>query len=158
LFIAVALLIGLSVTSTASAQQGMGRGPGMPMYDPKAEVTLTGTVEAVENVMPPGCHGCPSGCPDCAGSGGVHLTLKTETETETETVEVHLGPSWFLKEKGITVAKGDAVSIVGSRVTLNETPALLARQVTKGDKTWTLRDTSGRPLWSGRARGTSPTR
>ena len=154
LFIVVGVLIGLGAASAASAQPGMGRGPGMPMYDRKAEVTLTGTVEAVETVIPPGCHDCRSGCHGCAGSGGVHLTLKTETEP----IDVHLGPSWFLKETGLTAAKGDAVTILGSRVTQNEKPVLLARQVTKGDNTWTLRDSSGRPLWSGHAHGTPPTR
>jgi hypothetical protein len=142
LFIVVGLLIGLGVASAASAQQGKGRGQGTPMYDSKTETSLKGTVEAVEDVVPPGC-------PTCSG---IHLTMKAETET----IEVHLGPSWFLKEKGITVAKGDAVTILGSRVTLNGQAVLLARQVTKGDITWTLRDASGRPLWSGRARGTFP--
>jgi hypothetical protein len=144
LFIFVGVLIGLGVASAASAQQGKGRGQGTPRYDSKTETSLQGTVEAVEEVVPPGC-------PTCRG---VHLTMKAEAET----IEVHLGPSWFLKEKGITVARGDAVGILGSRVTLNEKPVLLARQITKGTDTWTLRDASGRPLWSRRPQGMSPTR
>jgi hypothetical protein len=42
------------------------------------------------------------------------------------------------------------VQILGSRVTINGTPVLLARQIKKADNTTSeLRDTSGRPLWSG---------
>ena len=44
----------------------------------------------------------------------------------------------------------DAVEILGSRVTIDEDAVLLARQIKKGEATWTLRDASGRPLWSGR--------
>jgi hypothetical protein len=29
---------------------------------------------------------------------------------------------------------------------------VIAKQIKKGDNTWTLRDASGRPLWSGRGR------
>jgi hypothetical protein len=145
LFIFAGVLIALSVASAASAQHhGRGAAQGTPMYDSKTETTLKGTVEAVEDVVPPGC-------PTCSG---VHLTMKAEAET----IEVHLGPSWFLKEKGITIAKGEAVTIVGARVTLNEKPVLLVRQITKDADTWTLRDASGRPLWSGRQRGMSPMR
>jgi hypothetical protein len=144
LFIFVGVLIGLGVASAASAQQGKGMGQGRPMYDSKTETSLKGTVEAVEDVVPPGC-------PTCSG---VHLTMKAEAET----IEVHLGPSWFLKEKGITVAKGDAVTILGSRISQSGQAVLLARQITKGDNTWTLRDASGRPLWSHGPRRACPAR
>jgi hypothetical protein len=71
------------------------------------------------------------------------VTLKTATET----VEVHLGPSAYLADKKVQLAKGDAVQISGSRVTIGDESVLLAREIKKGDQTWTLRDTSGRPLW-----------
>jgi hypothetical protein len=70
-------------------------------------------------------------------------------KTETETLEVHLGPTAYLTEKNIALAKGDAVEILGSRVTVDAKPVLVARQIKKGSNTWTLRDASGRPLWSG---------
>ncbi|MGE5837275.1 MAG: hypothetical protein ACM4AI_22570 [Acidobacteriota bacterium] len=52
---------------------------------------------------------------------------------------------------GAAAAKGDAVEIPGSRVTMDAEPVLIAKQIKKGDTTWMLRDASGRPLWSGRA-------
>jgi hypothetical protein len=112
---------------------------GSPMYDTKTEVTVSGTVESVETIAGPAARGRQ-------GLGGTHLVLRIETETEM--LEVHLGPSAFLNEKNINIVKGDAVEILGSRITIDNKPVLLARQIKKGDKTWALRDASGRPMWS----------
>jgi LmbE family N-acetylglucosaminyl deacetylase len=73
-------------------------------------------------------------------------------KTEKETLEVHVGPTAYLTEKGITLAKGDTLEILGSRVTIDKEPVVIAKQIKKGDNTWTLRDASGRPMWSGRGR------
>jgi hypothetical protein len=54
-----------------------------------------------------------------------------------------------MNDKHIIVAKGDALDILGSRVTIDGEAVLLAREVKTGDNTWTLRDQSGRPLWGG---------
>lgn len=114
-------------------------GPGAPgMYDVKTEATVKGTVEAVETVT-----GMGGGR---QAMGGMHLTLKTDTET----LQVHVGPTAYLTEKGVTLAKGDTLEVLGSRVTMGGGPVVIARQITKGDQTWTLRDASGRPLWSRR--------
>jgi hypothetical protein len=106
------------------------------MYNASTEARFTGTVDAV-TLVTPGHHRL--------GPGGTHLTLKTATET----FEVHVGPTAFLKANNINIVKGDAVEILGSRVTIGGGPALLAREIKKGDSTWALRDASGRPLWSG---------
>jgi len=45
-----------------------------------------------------------------------------------------------------------ALEILGSRVTIDKGPVVIARQIKKGDSTWTLRDASGRSLWSGRGK------
>jgi hypothetical protein len=111
------------------------------MYDVKTEATITGTVESVENITGTGGQGR-------RGMGGTHLVLKSEKES----VEVHVGPTAYLAEKGITLAKGDRLEILGSRVTVDNETVLIARQIKKGDNTWTLRDASGRPAWSGRGR------
>ena len=65
---------------------------------------------------------------------------------------MHLGPAAFAKEKGFAVAVGDQLVITGSRITLEGDTVLLAREIKKGDQTLTLRDASGRPLWSGARR------
>jgi hypothetical protein len=137
---AAALLL-ISAVSVGMAQTpGPGRGAS-PMYDVKTEMTIKGTVESVETVT--GTDGR-----DHRALGGTHVTVKTEKETP----EVQAGPTAYLTEKGITLAKGDTLEILGSRVTIGEEPVVIARQIKKGDKTWTLRDASGRPVWSGRGR------
>ena len=139
--LATATLLLIGAVSVVMAQTpGTGRGAS-PMYDVKTETTIKGTVAGVETVTKPGGRGRH-------GLGGTHLTVKTEKET----LEVHVGPTAYLTEKGITLAKGDTLEILGSRVTIDEEPVVIARQIKKGDDTWMLRDASGRPLWSGRGR------
>jgi hypothetical protein len=82
------------------------------------------------------------------GMGGTHLTLKTETGN----LDVALGPSNWLAEKKYEFAKGDLLDIVGSEVTMNGQKTLVAREITKGGTTMTLRDANGVPAWSGRGR------
>lgn len=121
----------------AQAGQGQGRGGGTP-YDTKTEATFTGAVDAVENVTPPG--------KGRRNLGGTHIRLRTEKET----VEVHLGPTAFLRDQQAEIAKGDAVDILGSRVVVDGESVVLAREIKKGGRTWMLRDASGRPAWAGR--------
>ena len=136
---ATLLLIGaVSVVIAQTPETGRGASP---MYDVKTETTITGTVESVETVTKEGGRGR-------RGLGGTHLTVKTEKET----LEVHVGPTAYLTEKGITLAKGDTLEIIGSLATIDKERVVIARQIKKGDKTWTLRDASGRPMWSGRGR------
>jgi hypothetical protein len=111
------------------------------MYDVKTETTIKGTVDTVEVVT-------GSGGGAGATAGGTHLMMKTEKET----LAVHIGPTAYLEEKGIILAKGDVLEILGSRVIIDGKPVVIAKQIKKGDSTWTLRDASGRPLWSGRGR------
>jgi hypothetical protein len=68
--------------------------------------------------------------------------------TETATLEVRLGPTAFLTEKKVELRRGDTVEVTGSRMTLGATDVVLARQIRKGESTWTLRDAIGRPLWT----------
>ena len=131
----------LTVAAVSVAMAQTGTGGASPMYDVKTETTIKGTVESVDTVTGAGGRGRQA-------VGGTHLTVKTEKET----LAVHVGPTAYLTEKGITLAKGDTLEILGSRVTIDEQSFVIARQIKKGENTWTLRDASGRPLWSGRGR------
>jgi hypothetical protein len=122
---------------TVMAQRGAGQGGG-GQYNPATEITLRGTVEEVKQI--PGPRG---------GLGGTHLMLKTDKET----LDVHLGPTTFLEKEKSTFAKGDEIQVIGSRVKIEGADALIAREVKKGDKTLTLRNEKGIPLWAGRKRG-----
>ena len=133
-------LLFTAVSVVMAQTPGTGRGAS-PIYDVKTETTIKGTVESVETVTGAGGRGRRA-------LGGTHLTVKTEKET----LEVHVGPTAYLTEKGITLAKGDTLEILGSRVTIDKEAVVIARQIKKGDNTWSLRDASGRPMWSGRGR------
>lgn len=138
---AATLATGLLFSSPTIAQRG--RGQGMPMYDTATEVTLAGTVERVITMdAMAGRDGRGRGMG--MGMGGTHVMLKTDQET----IEVHLGPSAFLKEQHLEIAAGDAIEVVGSRVTMHDSQAVLAREVRKQDRSWALRDADGRPEWS----------
>jgi hypothetical protein len=100
------------------------------------------TVESVEQIAGPG------GGRGRRGLGGTHLTFKTSTET----LEVHVGPTAFLNEKKVTIAKGDTLVITGSRVKVDDHHVFIAKEVKKGDSTWTLRNAAGLPLWRGGGR------
>jgi hypothetical protein len=136
--IASAAVLAVGVASLASAQTPRMERRGSPMYDVKTETTITGTVENIETITGPGRSGR-------RGLGGTHLVVKTATET----LDVHVGPSAYLAEQKIALAKGDTVQVLGSRVTIGDEVAFLARQITRGSDRWTLRDEAGRPLWSG---------
>ncbi len=120
----------------ASAQPGPGMGR---MYDPKTETTLKGTVDAVTQ--------------STRGMWmGTHLMVKTAEAT----VEVMLGPAYFITSKGFSFAKGDEVEITGSKLKVNDTEYVIAREVVKEGKTLTLRDKTGVPEWAGGMGGRGP--
>lgn len=116
----------------AWSQAGTYRSTSGPRYNPATVVTLHGTVEAVKEVPGPG------------RSTGIHLSLKTGNET----IDVHAGPSWYLSRNDIKFTKGDQVEVTGSRVKVANAEALLAREIKRGDKTITLRNAQGIPVWS----------
>ena len=103
-----------------------------PEYDVKAEVTIKGIVEDFHESKVRVDH------------PGLHLTVKTETET----IEVHACPVKFMKELDFPLDKGDAVTVIGSRP--GGTGVVVAREITKGQTSLTLREKSGAPIWVGR--------
>ncbi len=127
----------MSLSATAFAQRGMGRGP--MNYDAATEVTISGAVDEVKQMMPMGG--------GRMGGGGIHLMVATASGP----VEVHVGPAAYVTSKNFVFAKGDVLTVTGSKVMMGGTEAVLAREITKGDQVLTLRDAKGFPLWSGRA-------
>jgi hypothetical protein len=131
------LLLSLALISAPSpisalAQRGMGR----RIYNPASEVTIKGTVEEVKEQT----------CSSCGwNQTGTHLSVKADTET----FDVRLGPTRFLANNNFSFAKGDKVELIGSKVKIDNVDAIIAREVKKGDKTLTLRDTQGFPAWAG---------
>ena len=140
---AIALLLGVFGQSTVLAQHGPGRHradsvPSRgPTYDVRNEVIVRGTVVGVN-----------------AGADGLGEPKTSERETQllvesdTDTLMIHLGPTAFLGVKGVAIRNGDTVQVIGSPTAVGESHVLLAREVRSGTNVWTLRSTTGQPLWS----------
>ena len=136
---AFALLLLIIAASPIHGQRGRMM---MGHYDPKAEITIQGTIEKLDRFE----HGNMPGMP---GMGmGIHLAVKSGNET----TEVHLGPAAFV-EKTMTFKEGDRVEIVGSKVAMMGRTTLIAREIKKDGKVLKLRDEHGVPLWSRMHRG-----
>jgi DNA/RNA endonuclease YhcR with UshA esterase domain len=103
-----------------------------PRYDAKSEVTLTGTIDDVKDFTA------------AKGEVGTLLVLKTSAET----IDVRLCPNSFLKEFEVTFNKGDKVEVTGSKVTIEDKPVILAREIVLGNNTLVLRDKQGVPVWT----------
>ena len=122
----------LVISASVLIQAGQRDRMMMGNYDPKTEVTIQGTVEKVDRVSSGKMPG-----------PGIHLIVRSGSET----TDVHLGPAAFI-DKTMTFKEGDAVQIIGSKVTMMGKPAVIAREVKKGDQTLKLRNEKGVPLWS----------
>jgi hypothetical protein len=122
--------------------KGMGAGMGPRLYNPQTVATVTGPVEKLEDL------------PSMGGGGGRGMQYRGVTlKTGQGSLMVHLGPVWYLDEKKLAVKVGDTVEATGSKVTLNNQPALIAREVKVNGTTLKLRDDQGLPLWRGMGRG-----
>ena len=150
-FLVVATVILIFGAVQVSAQMGAGNGQGVrmmrsPAYDDKTEISVSGTIEEVQqltrqhmNVGGARWKNCP------ADWSGIHLVLKTDKES----LLVHVGPSLYLESHGVSLQKGDNLAIVGSRVQYQGSNFVIAREITKGNQSLPLRDPKGVPLWSG---------
>lgn len=129
------MLLLLAGVALVAFSQGGGRreGRNVPRYDRMTEATFSGTIGEVREVDHPGFRG-----------KGLHATLKTEQGS----FDVHLGPVWFIGKEKFSFAKGEEIEVVGSKVDDSGGPSVIARAVKKGDKTLTLRNQDGVPLWS----------
>ena len=143
------LLLALALAGPAPAQmgpvggRGMGPGGGMGprMYNPQTVVTVKGQVEKLEEVGAMG-----GGSQDMRHLGAI---LKTDQGS----IMVHLGPAWYLDQQKLALKAGDALEVTGSKVTLNNQPAIIARDLTVNGKTTKLRDDQGFPLGRGMGPG-----
>jgi hypothetical protein len=101
-------------------------------YDQATVQTFAGVVVETRD------YNCP-----VSGTMGSHITLKGSSAE----IEVHLAPARFMKQYEIAIGKGDQVTVVGSRITYEGKPALIARTVIIGRDTFNFRDAKGTPLW-----------
>jgi hypothetical protein len=152
MLVTVAAIMLLTV-SFAVAQMGGGPGgPAMrgPLYNVSTETTVRGTVVEVQQLTAQTAGSNKATWRNCPrGWAGTHVVVKTEEGSST----VHVGPSAYLAQKNFVLAKGDKVTITGSKVQYQGSDFLIAKEITMGDQFLTLRDARGLPLWSGARQG-----
>ena len=102
-----------------------------PVYNPSTEVHMAGVITAVRQAP-------------AAPMAGVHLTVQTKTNG---TADVYLGPTDFLQIFKTNFVVGAPVQITGSRVPSGSGEVVLAREISEGATTITLREFTGAPVW-----------
>jgi DNA/RNA endonuclease YhcR with UshA esterase domain len=127
-FLAAAALLVMATVTALAQKKPVGTGP---KYDVANEVKIKGVIEDIREV--PG------------DFEGTHLVVRTDTGT----VLVHLAPADFLKEIDSTFKKGDEVQVVGCKAPNTSENEIMAREITVGTNTTTLRDDKGIPVWAG---------
>jgi hypothetical protein len=141
----LAMVLSLALVCPGWAQPVPGGGGHLRegrLYNPQTVTTVTGQVEKLEAL------------PGMGGGGGRGLQFQgVVLKTSQGNLVVHLGPGWFLNQQKFVVKAGDTMEATGSKVTLNNQPALIAREVKVNGKTLTLRDAQGVPVWRGMGRG-----
>ena len=108
--------------------------PYVRMYNPQTEQTVNVVVQKVETFIP-----------KKGMTTGIHLRANVNDEL----MDIHLGPEWFIKNQELEIKEGDRLEITGSLISFKGSDALVAKSVTLGDDTLTLRDNTGRPVWAG---------
>lgn len=101
-------------------------------YDPGTVEKLSGEVTSLDGFAGP------------RGRGGIHVVMKVDKEV----IAVHLGPAWYLDQQGLTVARGDQITVRGSRIDVGGKPEIIAAEITKTGHTIVLRDRDGIPVWA----------
>ena len=134
IIILILTAVALVVTAIpAGAAQKSDPAVAVPKYDPAAELTVKGTVEEVRDRQ------CP-----VSGGMGSHIILRLPT---SKTIEVHLATTKFVKAYDFGFNKGDVVTVVGTKVQFEGVETIFAREVTRGDATFTFRSKDGTPIW-----------
>lgn len=104
----------------------------LPKYDFATETKMKGTVADLK--MPQKGH----------EKDPVLLMLKSGMDT----LDVYVCPKSFWDDMSPNVAKGDEVSLTGSKVKQDGVDLVLVREVVKGNDTLVLRDDKGKPVWN----------
>ena len=117
----------------AAGSRNPGYGATQPAYNPKTEQTITGQITKI-NVAP-------------GATADSMATVFVWVQTQNELIAVQTLPAQNLAAAGINLQPGTQITVTGSRVTSQGKPLIIARTITVGNKTITLRDQNGMPIW-----------
>lgn len=102
---------------------------GAALYSPANEVVLKGVVQEVSDFT----------CPVSEGEMGTHLLLMTADGVW----QVHLAPGRIMRNQKFKFSTGDQLSVLGAKVRINRRNGVMAREITRGNETFLLRDPQG---------------
>jgi hypothetical protein len=101
-------------------------------YDAKTVETIGGRVLSIEKTTPPKKRGY-----------WIDLMLQTGNGT----IAVELGPAWYIDKHTPRIEANDMITVIGSRVTMDGRPVIVAADITRGNELVKLRDNNGTPVW-----------
>ena len=128
-------ILSVAVIAVLLLTFGMKPGPseqGAALYNVATENTVKGTVRAVEDYT----------CPVCENEMGRHLRMQSATGT----MEIHLAPARVMRSQKFSFSPGDQIEVLGSKVKIQGQESIIAREVTRGNETFFIRDRQGRLL------------
>jgi hypothetical protein len=73
--------------------------------------------------------------------------VEVHLQTAEQSQLIRLAPVGYLKQRGLVLREGDTLTVKGFRVAGMEGDRLVATEIHKGEKTLSLRDSRGRPVW-----------
>jgi hypothetical protein len=124
----------LAVVGVAAGALPLSGPATLPKYDLATEAKMKVTVEELK--LP-----AKGNEKDAA-----HLLVKSGADT----LDVYLCPKSFLDDMGANFAKGDEITVTGSKIKQDGADLIVAREVVKGTDTLLLRDDKGKPVWNWR--------
>jgi hypothetical protein len=125
-----ALLVG----PPAGAQKKQSGGTSGPKYDLQTETKIKGTVDDVK--LPP--------------KGSEKEIAHLQVKDGANSIDAYLCPKTFLDDMGMNFAKGDEITMTGSKVKQGDADLFLVREIVKGNDSFVLRDAKGEPVWDWR--------
>ena len=128
-------ILSVAVIAVLLLSFGMKPGPseqGAALYNVATENTVKGTVRAVEDYT----------CPVSENEMGRHLRMQSATGT----MEIHLAPARVMRSQKFSFSPGDQIEVLGSKVKIQGQESIIAREVTRGNETFFIRDRQGRLL------------
>ena len=125
----MAVLLCLAVETAPSREPP----PAAAVLEPRDVESVGGTVARIRLLPRAG-----------GGARDVLLVLRTDIGDE---IPVALAPRRVVKRLGLRLRTGDEIRVAGWRIVRGK-PALLAAEITIGDRLFVLRDRQGNPTWS----------
>lgn len=131
----ITLILSFVFVASMLFAQHHGQGMMFHMYDSKSEITVSGTIEDIITESHP-----------CCGSSMDHYYIKVKSGENV--VKIFLGPTNYVKAQ-ITLNKGEDVTVLGSKTTMQNETIIIAKSIKTKDKLVTFRNDDGTPKWAG---------